>query len=248
MDQTSEQNNNVEQGGDGASKVLWLVAVLIVIGLLVYVAYSSGFLTQRSVVANVNGESITEQDVEQSVLRSMVALEAQGYDTEDEEIKADLRKQALEVLISQELLVQAAEAENVTVTSEEVESQIELVKGNYESEDDFKAELSRNNFTETDFRSEITLQLTVQKYLDMKVNSSQIVVSDQEISNFYNQLVEQNTSVDEQAIVPTLEEARDLIESQLLQQKIAQQQSIVIENIRSEATIEIVGETETESV
>lgn len=106
----------------------------------------------------------------------------------------ELRDYVLDQLISQKLVMIAAENESLNVTDEEVETRvdkrIEDIKERYPSEADFFEDLEKNGITLEELkkynmenlRSELTMQRLVQKKLASKVSLSPI-----EIRRFYDE-------------------------------------------------------------
>ena len=107
------------------------------------------------------------------------------------------RRQVLDLMINEKLVLQAAERDRITVTDNEINQQIQTLKsqmaqqiGRQPTEDEF-AEAIRNEtgFAQPAFREQLRRSLIVQKYLMAKKGSlieNIQMPNEQDIRNFYN--------------------------------------------------------------
>lgn len=111
----------------------------------------------EGVAATVNGHQITEQAVTDYVqsLRKENNLEdketwgewlASGGTTPE-----DIRSQAIDYLVNEELYDQAAEERGLTVEQAEVDAALEDVKSQFESEENFQQALAQTGMTEEEY-------------------------------------------------------------------------------------------------
>jgi parvulin-like peptidyl-prolyl isomerase len=115
----------------------------------------------QPLAARVNGQPILLEDYEKEVARFEAAMIAQGYDLASEEgqqMMAQTRLQILESMIDQVLIEQAAAREGVTVSEEEVETQV-LANIDLAGEEEFNAWLEANDMTMEEFRAAVRAQL-----------------------------------------------------------------------------------------
>ncbi len=217
-------------------KIALIVALLALIGGGWYYTAnresSPSSPTQDGVVARVNGEEITETELE--TFQSQV-LAQQGIDVSviPEESRASIREQALNDIISQTLISQAIVSANITVTPEEVDEQMDIIKTRFESVEAYEAELAAQNLTEAELRERVESDLQGQRFLEQELNLSALTATDAEIETFYN---EQVAGVEG---APTLEEAEVDIATYLAQQKQQERLVLYVEELRAEADIEI---------
>jgi peptidyl-prolyl cis-trans isomerase SurA len=195
----------------------------------------AGAATQETaaVVAKVNGEEISGSTLEIAV--EQIAA-AQGVDTSslDASSKAALRSVALDTLIGQVLIQQAVTKAGVQAPQEDVDAQLSSIRSQFDTEEAFLAALAENGTTLGDVTAQISTELSTQLFLSETLRMSEIAAAtDEEIAAEY-----------EKAIVgvetpPTLEESRAQVEAFILQQKQQARLNEYVQQLRSEATIEI---------
>lgn len=222
--------------------LIGLAAVVILGAGAWYVASQQGFsigdrtvaennADQGSVVARVNGEEISRDDV--TKFQEQFAS-SQGIDLAslDAEIRAQFESQAVEALVSQELLKQAVARSGVTVSNEQVDAELQTVRSQFPDEATYESTLASEGMTEAQLREQIHTGLAAQEYLEQELNLSAITVTDEEVSALYENLAAGGEA-------PSLEEVRPQVEAMLLQQK--QQEKIVahIAELRSQADVQI---------
>lgn len=95
-----------------------------------------------------------------------------------------LRKEAMELLIEQELLLQAAEAGNIEVLPGEVDAAFAELSAPYNNPDEFKRRLQTEGFTEDSYRQHLRRMIAASKYLD-GVRAGTMNVSDEELETYY---------------------------------------------------------------
>jgi len=158
-DAQSESVHQAPKGGSG--KAFMIVSAVLAI-LLVVVLIKPPFGSGNETVATVNGVNIGKDKL---------------Y---DELIKAG-GPATLENLITQELIFQEAEANNVKVTDADVDTEIALIKKNFGTDEQFSAALAQYNMTLENLKSDTKMNLTIRKVLEPKTD-----VTEDEIKQFYD--------------------------------------------------------------
>jgi len=142
--------------------LLFLGLAFVLGGLLAFAGLS---LTSAShdgdVVALVNGEPISREEFFERL------EEAAG-------------EQILDQIIMEKAIAQAEGRLGVTVSEEEVQSELDAIKQNFASEEAFEAELSRYNLTLDRLLYEIRLNLIL-----TKLSRKDVTVSEEEIAQFF---------------------------------------------------------------
>jgi peptidyl-prolyl cis-trans isomerase SurA len=142
---------------------------------------SSGASGSDDVAAVVNGTKILFKDVDRVIAQQSRDQENQPSQLE----QAALRLQALETLISQEVLFQRAQQDNIAPTDDEIRQYIQRYKqDNGFTEEAFANELKRTNQTEEQFRDFVKKQLAIQELY--KKSDAQLKVQDREVAEVYN--------------------------------------------------------------
>lgn len=244
------QYATVDADTDSARSFMWvgyLVAILIVVVIILGVLYQlekqgrsstaifDSLLSSQeaqSVVATVNGEPISQRELEQSIAQFGEAAQAQGMDTTNEESQAQLREQALTVLVNTELLRQAAAERDITISEEEATEQFETIRADIGGPDALAERLTVLGLTEEELRAQIREELVIQELLDSLFLEAEVEVTEEEIQSTYEQAAAAGNEL------PPLEEVRPAIEEQLLAQKEQQVIDQFLATEREEADIE----------
>ena len=140
------------------------------------------------VIAKVNGENIYELTHNKITNRMMAAFEQQGMllDGEaGEEFLKTLQEDTLQHLIQQEVLMQEARKKDLVVTDEQIDREIEILKSQFPSENEFHVLLERTLFTELELRHTIRTELTIEALLSQEIPAD-FIVTDEELEAAYS--------------------------------------------------------------
>ncbi len=193
----------------------------------------SGFGTRGAVVATVNGTKIYQTELDESVNLLSQSAAAQGADVSDPATLAEIRTQALEVLISNTLITAAAEEEGITVSTEDVQKQYDGLLAQFGTQEELTAKMTEVGLTEEKLRENISDRVLADRYVEAVTDIETVTVTDEEIAEFVKTISEGGTEI------PPLEEIRPQIESQIIMQKQQEIVTALIEKLRAEASIEI---------
>lgn len=185
-------------------------------------AYTGEEQVTGNVVATVNDEEITSEDVEE-VQQSLLQ---QGQQVSEED--------ALEEVISQKLLEQKVQLEGITVTDQDAESMIEqqlTLQG--ATLDDYKEQLESMGLSYESELENIKKQLATQEYLDGQLEDQVFDVTEEEAQEFYEMYKSQSPEE-----VPPYEEIEEQLIATIEQEK--QQEAItdIIQRLREDANVE----------
>ena len=95
-----------------------------------------------------------------------------------------LRKEAMDLLIDQELIRQAAEARGIEVRPEEIEAAYAEVSAPFEAAEKFSRRLETEGYTEAGYREHLGRMIASVKYLD-EIRAGAATVSDAELEAYY---------------------------------------------------------------
>ncbi|MFZ4794439.1 MAG: SurA N-terminal domain-containing protein [Blastocatellia bacterium] len=164
----------------------FLLSTLIVIGCSLALACgankgaSSGGGAE-DVAAVVNGTKILVKDVDRIITQQFRGQENQLSPL----ALAGYRIQSLDNLISQEVLFQRAQKENIAPSDDEIKQYIQRYKQeNSYTEEAFANELKQTNQTEDQFRDFVRKQIAIQKLTEK--SESQLKVQDREVADVFN--------------------------------------------------------------
>ncbi len=162
-----------------ATYVILAIVILIAI-IFVYTKYypstaGSGTTNDKTVIASVNGEDITLDELEKAYVsvppQSQVSL-----------TKKDLLNQMIEA----RLLFQVAKKEGYEISDEKAKEQLELAKkASGLTEEQFQQFLTQQKISEEDLITQIKKQVTVQIFLNDTIYGK-IEIEENEIKDYYN--------------------------------------------------------------
>ena len=112
-----------------------------------------------------------------------VAVGARG---DQLELLAQLRREAMDLIIEQTLVGQAAEEAGIEADPAEVDKHVEELRAVYNSDDSFRMKLTDDGFTEESYRRHIARMTTAKIYLD-RVRADAWDVSDADLERFYEE-------------------------------------------------------------
>lgn len=230
MDEQTEQ-----QSKEGKSlmknPIVWL-GLLLLIGGAGYWAVTSG--VSEEFVAKVNGEGIEKRLFDVRFVQLRANYETQGIAFADEDT-IQLREQILEDMINERLLIQHAKEQGITGQEELMEEEYQLILSQFENEAELKKQLSDNNTSIQDIRTSISEQFMIRELASQQAEQGDIEISQEEIQQAYDDVVSGG------AEVPPLEEVQEQVEEFVRQQKISQLIEVLLEQLRTKSSIEILN-------
>lgn len=125
-------------------------------------------------VVSVNGAAITEQQV---AAQAGASAMTQYHKTLSEETRKKLRDEAIETLIDQELIYQAAVKE-VTVSDAEIDQEFKESKKRFKTDEEFKAALDKAALSESALKADLKRRLMIRAMLDRAVTKPAAVTED----------------------------------------------------------------------
>lgn len=185
-----------------------------------------------SAVAMVNGESLPASQFNSQVTQAAQQAQTQGADLSNEETRAGIKEQALDMMINTELLLQAADESDVTVEEGAVDAEVERIRSGFDTEEAFQTQLGAANTTIEELETNLAKDLRLQAYLDEAIPMSEFSVTDAEVESFYQEAAAGNPNV------PALEEVRDQVEQQVQTQKRQAAIQEMLTGLRADAEIE----------
>src|SRR5437588_4524186 len=157
------------------------LAALLAAGFLLTTLLGCKSQVSGDVMATVDGRKIFRSDVDK-YYDNQVASAQQKPAGEQATI---LRLNILRQLIDDEMVMRRAEKLGLLATEEEVDRKLNEIKSPY-TQEEFDKRLQEKKITLEDFKRDIRRSITVEKVMNKEV-SSKINVTDQDITNYYNQ-------------------------------------------------------------
>jgi len=227
---------------------MYIAAIVIVVATLLIVlfmlekegrsstgVFDSFFSSQESnaTVAVVNGEEVTGKELNTSIQQFNQAALAQGVDTTNPDVVADIRSQALDVLVNTTLLKQAAQEQGVEVSEEATTERLETIESEIGGAEVLQSRIDELGLTRAELREDIQEEILIQTLLDGIFSEADVSVTEEEIQEVYD------AAGGVEAGLPPLEEVREQIEAQVRGTK----EQVVIDEylneLKAEADIEI---------
>lgn len=221
-----------------------LVVVLIALGLLfileqqgrVSTGVFSGVIAQlekNQPVALVNGVKISKADYDNNIKQIGMSLSQQGADITNPDVQAGMQTQAIDTLVNTELLRQLSIAEGFVVDPEDVQSRYDQIQASVGGPETLAQRMQEAGVTEEALRRDITNEQLIEQLISEKIDLSTIEITDEEVEAFYEQVG------GEAAGLPPLDTIREDVIARL---RFDKEQALVneyIQQVRSEASIEI---------
>jgi peptidyl-prolyl cis-trans isomerase C/foldase protein PrsA len=163
-----------------------------------------------TVVATVNGEVLARDDFERRLSREAQAMEGNGPRT-PEQIEP-YKRALLETLIERHLLLQAARAAGVTVTTEEVDRRVLALASEYPA-GTFDDALAKAQTSRAALVRSTREQLTIEKLLGQEV-FARVAVTEEQVRRHFEEHAEEFVEPEQvhaqQIVVKGLDEAKRL--------------------------------------
>jgi len=144
----------------------------------------------ESMAAKVNGVVITHGEVQAELQKLMMQYRGRVAPEQMATMTAGLERQALEKLVTKQLLIDAADRAEVVIEEKAIDEEFEKQAARFPSPEVFEEQLQMAGFTRDQFRYEIGCGLKIGKFLDEKLAGAK-EVSDEAISEYYAQNTEQ---------------------------------------------------------
>lgn len=158
----------------------------ILIIAAIFSQISSLSAANDTIVAVVNEEVITLNELKDYINALAVQLKAQGRNLEEiKSMLGELESHGLEQLIDDRLVVTEANKKGVEINEKAVDDRLNDIKKNYATEQEFLRSLLDMGITVTDLRNKIKDQLKINFLAEEEVRSK-IFVNPQEVTDYYN--------------------------------------------------------------
>lgn len=163
--------------------VLFLGALAIALGLTSVPARAQG--SHPGIAVRINGVEISYQRFnafyEEMQRAQGINVAARGDFLHR---LTELRRDAMDLLIEQELVRQAAEAAKIEVGAEEIDQELARIKEPFKETDSFKFRLEEEGFTEEDYRTHLGRMIAATEYLG-RIRAAASDVSDTDLEAYY---------------------------------------------------------------
>lgn len=196
-------------------------------------------LSDDDPIAVVNGEEISKALYDQQYQQTEAMLSSMGgaEQLNDPAFKQELQDSLINDLVNAELLYQAAVGSGIAITDEDIQTEYTATETQVGGPEELANQLSVIGLDDASLRDLIRRQLTIEQHLDAELDYQNIEVSDEDVQAFYDEFVA--AGAPEGSEVPTLDEVRPQIESQIAQDRSAELIDGYIATLRADADIEV---------
>lgn len=230
-EEINENNESATTKRTGLSLPKLLTSIIIAIVIIV-----AGFLLIKQIgggVAVVNGQRITRSEYDMRYKQLAASVVAQGGSATTTEMQSAIKQQAIDNLVSETLLLQAANKEGIKADEKTINDQLTQSVKQFPDDAAYKKALVDQGFTEATYKASLTRNNIIQQYLKVHVDVSSATATDSEVKALYDQVAATNKTI------PPLDQVRTEVENQIVSQK---QQVLVnnfIERLKASSTVEI---------
>lgn len=171
------------------SKILPLIGAMMLSSVIFFsnIAYA----IEDAILAIVNKDIITEKDLTEYLNAVYFRLKSEGRsDNEINQVMKNYQTEGINRLIEDKLLLGEANKKGVIIRDKAVDDQINTIKKHYPSEKDFEKSLFSEGLTIADIKNRIRDELKSKFLVEDQVRSK-IFVNPQEVTEYYEQNVEQ---------------------------------------------------------
>lgn len=215
-----------------------LAAIGVALSLL-WIPVPTAWTEEMRIVAVVNDEAITQQDLNQAFLPIYLQMQSMYGPEEVAEKSKEITQQVLQQLIEERLMLQEARNPQpvefakgrigtpppVTASEEEVEEMLADTRSKFQSEEELNDALGEQGLTLEDLKARFRNQIIIQKLISRQLRS-RITVSPAEVTAYYEshpQEFEIPVAVQSAVILIKPKGSFDLVQARDLAQRLAQQ-------------------------
>ncbi|MFH0827112.1 MAG: peptidyl-prolyl cis-trans isomerase [Candidatus Omnitrophota bacterium] len=155
---------------------------------LIFICFFIGMpalYAQDKIIAVVNNEAITQKDLDDFVNFTRLQLSREFQEAEIEKRISSLKKDLLEKLIEDKLILQEAKAANTKIDENRVKARIQEIKRRYPTDVDFQNDLARQGLVQADLEKRIREQMLMFATVEANVQDK-IKVRPEEVTDFYS--------------------------------------------------------------
>jgi len=139
---------------------------------------------QDRIIAQVNGRAITEKNLEEKMKATINRMYFHRNLPPEKEIQ--VKKQALEALILEELFYQEARKQNIKVDKKEINRRFDKITKRFKSRSDFKKALKKKGYTIKDFKKKIKREYLIQEAFRRNV-LEKVSLTEEDLRKYYDE-------------------------------------------------------------
>lgn len=236
VEETIESQQETTKKRSGLSFFKLLVFIVIVAAIVVagYFVIKQGvnIMGGGEAVALVNDQKISRGTYDERYAQLAASITTQGQSATTTEMRETIKNQVLDNLITETLLLQAADKGGIKANTEEVDSLFEQNKSQFPDETAFEKALTDQGYTDKTFKEFLTRDNIIRQYLTANIDTSSATATEKEIKTLYDQAAANNKTI------PPLSEVKTQVENQIIQLKRQQLIANFIQQLKASSTVE----------
>ena len=148
------------------------------------------------IVAIVNDKIITQSEVDKALAPLLAQYETVYAEKEFSQKLAEAKKDIIDRLIENELILAEAKRQGIEVDDQDIEIRIEEIRAKFISREEFEVTLQDQGLTLTDLENNYRTQIMIQRVINREVKS-RVVVKPTEIATYYYARLDEFTHPEE---------------------------------------------------
>lgn len=184
-------------------KIYFFIFIALIVARISTIAQTEEKQVINKTVTVVNGEIILLSELEKNVkpLVDQYKIITPLSERSEEKIR-QLKRDVLNQMIDEKLLLQEAKKRKIVVAKREIEDGTTEVRKRFPSEEEFKTELKKQELTESGFEKRIQEQLMVIKLIDLEVKAKVSPPKEEEVTKLYDKIVSYIEGKKDPAVTP----------------------------------------------
>lgn len=167
-------------------KIMMAIAALTLLAGIPSAGWSASAKdSAASVVATVNGITITRQDFDREMETAKKYFAHEGHDAKDKAQEQERRQAVLDKLVNGAILYDASVKEGIKVDPAAVDAEFNAYKARFHAEKEFQDALAKLSFDEAGIKEKIGQSLAIEQFINEKF-VGKAKVAEQEIKDYYD--------------------------------------------------------------
>ena len=196
--------------------------------------------TIDGIAAIVNDEIITHSELEERLQPYLSYIGEHLGKEEREKRRVRIRKEILDELIKEKLMLIEAKRIGITITDRQIESELSNFKERLNPAANFESLLAKEKLTEEEFRERLREQLLLRKVVEILLRGKIEIPSKEEAKQFFEENRERFREPRREAHQKEFADVRQEIESQLYRLRMEQALSKWVKKLQEKAYVKTI--------
>ncbi|MFS0656889.1 SurA N-terminal domain-containing protein [Bacillus sp. 179-C3.3 HS] len=192
-------------------------------------------IDDQKIVATVNKDKITGSEYNSALSTIQGQFQQAGQDPTSKEGAKQVKKQTIDALVGQQLILQDAEKKGFKASDKQVDKQLAEEKKQFKDNAQFEEALKKSGLTINQLKGDIADSIKYSQYVDKEIKAPS--VSEQDVKAYYDQYADQMKKQKQKA--PDYKDIKSQIKKQLELQEKQQFIQTEIEKLKKSAKIKV---------